>query len=219
MLMSANKPQQGFSLVEVLIALVIMSVGMLGIATLFVQGMQAGRTSMFRHNAVILVGDVADRIRANPTAGAAYAGAGVDSGVDDVLRVAAGEGRGCEECSSGGCKESLTKHDQFPSLQSCLGYLFGIGGCYGATLPLDERRFPPMGVDEKGTRTKPRSDFGSSHIVVIAGSIFVTGIKRFRFAHSRETDCQNPTKGALYSNENGGPSWPDDIRATLDGRM
>jgi type IV pilus assembly protein PilV len=81
MLMSANKPQQGFSLVEVLIALVIMSVGMLGIATLFVQGMQAGRTSMFRHNAVILVGDVADRIRANPTAGAAYAaGAGVDSG-------------------------------------------------------------------------------------------------------------------------------------------
>jgi type IV pilus assembly protein PilV len=62
MLMSANKPQQGFSLVEVLIALVIMSVGMLGIATLFVQGMQAGRTSMFRHNAVILVGDVANGI-------------------------------------------------------------------------------------------------------------------------------------------------------------
>lgn len=62
----------GFSLVEVMITLVIMSVGMLGIAGLYVQSMQAGRTSMFRHHAVTLAGDVADRIRANPTAGVAY---------------------------------------------------------------------------------------------------------------------------------------------------
>ena len=51
-----NKPlsnrQSGFSLIEVLIALVIMSVGMLGIAGLYVQSLQAGRTSMFRHQAV-----------------------------------------------------------------------------------------------------------------------------------------------------------------------
>ncbi len=72
--------QRGFSLVEVLIALVIMSVGMLGIATLFVQSMQAGRTSMFRHHAVTMAGDVADRIRANPRAAIAYAGAGADNG-------------------------------------------------------------------------------------------------------------------------------------------
>ena len=68
-----NTRQRGFSLVEVLITLVIMSVGMLGIAGLYVQSMQAGRTSMFRHNAVTLAGDVADRIRANPGAGIAYA--------------------------------------------------------------------------------------------------------------------------------------------------
>jgi type IV pilus assembly protein PilV len=71
--------QLGFSLVEVLIALIIVSVGMLGIAGLYVQSMQAGRTSMFRHQAVTLAGDVADRIRANPSAGAAYAGAGANS--------------------------------------------------------------------------------------------------------------------------------------------
>lgn len=67
-----SRQQRGFSLVEVLIALVIMSVGMLGIAGLYVQSMQAGRTSMFRHHAVTLAGDVADRIRANPRAGNAY---------------------------------------------------------------------------------------------------------------------------------------------------
>ena len=78
---SAARRIRGFSLVEVLIALVIMSVGMLGIAGLYVQSMQAGRTSMFRHHAVTIAGDVADRIRANPVAGAAYAAAGgVDSG-------------------------------------------------------------------------------------------------------------------------------------------
>ena len=75
----ADKNQRGFSLVEVLIALIIMSVGMLGIAGLYVQSMQAGRTSLFRHHAVTLAGDVADRIRANPTAGIAYAGIGGDN--------------------------------------------------------------------------------------------------------------------------------------------
>ncbi len=69
----------GFTLVEVLIALVIMSVGMLGIAGLYVHSMQAGRTSMFRHHAVTLAGDVADRIRANPRAGAVYALAGANN--------------------------------------------------------------------------------------------------------------------------------------------
>ena len=73
-----KKHMQGFSLIEVLIALVIMSVGMLGIASLYVQSMQAGRTSLLRHNAVTLAGDVADRIRANPTALGVYAGTGND---------------------------------------------------------------------------------------------------------------------------------------------
>ena len=80
----------GFTLIEVLIALVILSVGMLGIAGLYVTSMQAGRTSILRHNAVTLAGDVADRIRANPRAGPAYALAGannncVDGGIDCTL--------------------------------------------------------------------------------------------------------------------------------------
>jgi type IV pilus assembly protein PilV len=66
----------GFSLVEVLIALVIMSVGMLGIAGLYVEGMKAGRTSTFRHHAVTLAGDVADRIRANRQGAVDYEGPG-----------------------------------------------------------------------------------------------------------------------------------------------
>jgi len=86
--LAASKRVQGFTLVEVLIALIIMSVGMLGIAGLYVHSMTAGRTSLFRHHAVTLAGDVADRIRANPRAQGAYAVAGgadnncVDGGID-----------------------------------------------------------------------------------------------------------------------------------------
>ncbi len=85
---AASKRVQGFTLVEVLITLIIMSVGMLGIAGLYVHSMQAGRTSLFRHHAVTLVGDVADRIRANPKAAGAYAVPGgannncVDGGIN-----------------------------------------------------------------------------------------------------------------------------------------
>lgn len=83
MMIKRKNSQRGFSLVEVLIALVIMSVGMLGIAGLYVTSMQAGRTSMFRHHAVTLAGDVADRIRANPRALGAYASAAGAPGADN----------------------------------------------------------------------------------------------------------------------------------------
>ena len=73
----------GFTLVEVLIALVVMSIGMLGIAGMYVQSMQAGRTSMLHHHAVTMAGDVADRIRANPRAAAAYTAAAADNNCID----------------------------------------------------------------------------------------------------------------------------------------
>lgn len=67
---------RGFTLVEVLVALVVMSVGMLGIAALYLEGLRAGRTAIYRTTAVNLAADMADRIRANLPAGNAYAGTG-----------------------------------------------------------------------------------------------------------------------------------------------
>lgn len=67
----------GFTLIESLVAMVVMSVGMLGIAALYVEGLRAGRTSIYRTVAIDLASDMADRIRANPTAVAAYNGDGV----------------------------------------------------------------------------------------------------------------------------------------------
>lgn len=68
----------GFTLVEALVALVVLAVGLLGIAGLYVEGLRAGRTSVYRSTAVTLASDMADRIRLNPTGGYAGAGPGED---------------------------------------------------------------------------------------------------------------------------------------------
>jgi type IV pilus assembly protein PilV len=71
---SANpRPQRGVTMVESLVALVILSVGMLGIAGLYVSGVKAGRSALLRTQAVNLASDMADRIRANRRAVDAYA--------------------------------------------------------------------------------------------------------------------------------------------------
>ena len=63
---------RGVSLVEVLVALVVLSVGMLGIAAMFVESVRNSRTALLRTQAINLVGDMADRIRANASARGAY---------------------------------------------------------------------------------------------------------------------------------------------------
>jgi type IV pilus assembly protein PilV len=63
----------GFTLVEVLIALVVLAIGMLGIGAMLLNGLQSSRTALQRTQAVALASDLGDRIRANRAAGAAYA--------------------------------------------------------------------------------------------------------------------------------------------------
>lgn len=70
----APRRSAGFTLVESLVAMVVISVGMLGIAAMYVEGLRAGRTSIYRTVAVDLAADLADRMRANAFGQSAYAG-------------------------------------------------------------------------------------------------------------------------------------------------
>jgi type IV pilus assembly protein PilV len=67
-----HRRQRGITLVESLVALLVLSVGMLGIAALFVSSVRYNRTALLRTQAINLVSDMSDRIRANATAGDAY---------------------------------------------------------------------------------------------------------------------------------------------------
>jgi len=64
--------QRGISMTEALVALVLLSVGMLGIAGLFVETLRANRSATSRLHAVNLVNDMSDRILANRNAGEGY---------------------------------------------------------------------------------------------------------------------------------------------------
>jgi type IV pilus assembly protein PilV len=66
----------GFTLVETLIALLVLAIGLLGVAALHVQMLQFARSAQHRRQAVSIAADLAERIRANRSPANAYAGNG-----------------------------------------------------------------------------------------------------------------------------------------------
>ena len=57
--------ERGATLFEVLISVLIMSIGMLGIAGLQAFSMSSSHTASYRSQAIVMVRDIADRMRAN----------------------------------------------------------------------------------------------------------------------------------------------------------
>jgi type IV pilus assembly protein PilV len=64
----SRKSAAGFTLVEVLVALVVLSIGLLGIASLQVSSLRWNHGASKRSQATLLAYDILDRMRANPTA-------------------------------------------------------------------------------------------------------------------------------------------------------
>jgi type IV pilus assembly protein PilV len=62
---SKNGAQRGTTLVETLVALLVLSIGLLGVAALQVNALQTNRGAHVRSQASVLAYDIADRMRAN----------------------------------------------------------------------------------------------------------------------------------------------------------
>lgn len=69
---SINRPssrrQRGFTLVEILVTVVLISVGLLGVAALQLTTLRGNQEAYVRSQASVLAGDILDRMRANPIA-------------------------------------------------------------------------------------------------------------------------------------------------------
>jgi len=59
--------QSGVTLIEILVAMVLLGVGLLGLAGLQLRGMQVNQGSMWRSQAAVMAEDLADRLRADPS--------------------------------------------------------------------------------------------------------------------------------------------------------
>ncbi|MBV1879784.1 MAG: type IV pilus modification protein PilV [Pseudomonadales bacterium] len=58
--------QHGFSLIEVMVAVLIVAVGILGVAGMQVVSLQQNRDALLRDQALLAGNDILDRMRANP---------------------------------------------------------------------------------------------------------------------------------------------------------
>lgn len=66
--MKLTKKHSGFTLVEILVTVLILSIGLLGLAGLQVRSMKGNHNAYLRTQATILAYDIIDRMRANPNA-------------------------------------------------------------------------------------------------------------------------------------------------------
>ncbi|HZE18056.1 MAG TPA: type IV pilus modification protein PilV, partial [Mycobacterium sp.] len=71
---SCRRQQAGVGLMEVLITVLVLSIGLLGLAGLQATGLRNNHGSLLRTQATMLAADMADRIRANPAGLANYNG-------------------------------------------------------------------------------------------------------------------------------------------------
>lgn len=95
----------GFSLIEVLVALLVLSIGLLGLAALQTTGLQLNHQSYERTQAVIQAYDIIDRMRANKSG----SGGAINSTYDSV---ALGATPGTADCASATCTgDELAQYD------------------------------------------------------------------------------------------------------------
>ncbi len=70
---NASRPMAGFTLIEVLVAVLVLAIGMLGIAALIVQGVKYNHGAYLRSQISTLAYDIIDRMRANRANAVNYA--------------------------------------------------------------------------------------------------------------------------------------------------
>ncbi|HYW92149.1 MAG TPA: type IV pilus modification protein PilV [Gammaproteobacteria bacterium] len=81
---SRGHRERGVSLLEVLVALLVMSVGLIGLAALQAKSMQANWEGVYGIRAVHLADQIIESMRANPAGATSYSGTGQNNGCSDA---------------------------------------------------------------------------------------------------------------------------------------
>lgn len=147
-MMTVNKrpgrDQKGFTLMEVLIAVLILSIGLLGLASLQANGLRSNFSSYARSQAVVMANDMADKIRANPTQAAPPTGA-----YNNVTATVGDPGCLLADCTPA----EMVSHDiatWYANLQATLplgtGTVTGNGNVFTISVMWDDDRIGAVGA-------------------------------------------------------------------------
>lgn len=115
-----NTANRGFSLVEVLVALFVLAIGVLGVVGLQVVGLQNNTDALNRTQAVLLANGILDRIRANP--GAVY-----------TIGVNEPPPQGAVDCMTTSCTPQQISDFDIVLWKCALGRFSDDGACQGFT--------------------------------------------------------------------------------------
>ncbi|MCI0506020.1 MAG: type IV pilus modification protein PilV [Gammaproteobacteria bacterium] len=159
---SIPNQQAGFTIIEMLIAVLVISIGLLGMAGLQTTGIQQSHNSYLKTQASMLAYDMADRMRSNLQGVAAGAYDNVDS-IDDPVNAAPGCASANTACSAADAATydvyQWTHKNAEGSIASLLPSGYGMisqdGGVFTITVLWDEAR---TGATGKDCGTDPKVD-------------------------------------------------------------
>lgn len=147
----------GFSLFELLIAILVLSVGLLGLATLQSQGIKSNYSASMRTEATFLAMDITDRMRANPN--------GVTAGNYAIdTRVNVPGDPGCGDGCTAAQRPAQDAYDWTNAIRNQLGggqaggwhaVVEPVGGVFMVTIMWDDQR---RGVNGTGCSGDPEAD-------------------------------------------------------------
>lgn len=138
LVLPSSKKIKGFTLVEVLVSLFVLSVGLLGLAALQATSMQYNTGSYFRTQATFLAYDIMDRMRANSTAVADANGTGYDQPTSSNVSIPVD----CDVVTSNCSSANLALYDVGKWYQRAV-----------ATLPGAETSPPTIDIDSTRSAT------------------------------------------------------------------
>ena len=119
-----NHKQSGFSMLEVLVTILVLSFGLLGMAALITTGMRSNNTAHYRSIATQQTLDIADRMRANLVS--------VRAGNYDALTAVIPVSANCEAANCDAAQMSIYDHARWNTANSVL--LPGGGGTVAGNL-------------------------------------------------------------------------------------
>jgi len=160
----ANRQQNGFTMLEVLVAIVVLAFGLLGLAGLQADGLRNNTSAYLRSQATLMAYDMMDRMRANMH--------GVESGDYNNLM---GTTPTDPSCITTGCSVAqMAQHDAYEWSQQLAEILpsgqgrvigNGAGSAFSITVMWDDRRTGATGTNCSGDPAVDLTCFTLSSVI------------------------------------------------------